>query len=161
MAERKRILPIIRRQTRSSFKDKAGTRQFALSSLPNLRFPNRSPRQTCFKARPVAMRVPNFDSGGQSPLQRDASSPQLGGCRPNHNRHYFFNVARSRAPKGSSRIRSCGDCRRMWTRPISGRGQLCGAESCSSFAPSRCRRMASTRGTYICVSAGRCSAMAS
>ena len=48
------------------------------------RIPNRSPCETCFKARQVAMRVPNFDSGGQSSLQRDASSPQPDGCRPNH-----------------------------------------------------------------------------
>jgi hypothetical protein len=38
------------------------------------RIPNRSPRETCFKARQVAMRVSNFDSGGQSFLKRDASS---------------------------------------------------------------------------------------
>jgi len=37
----------------------------------------------------------------------------------------------------------------------------CGAGSCCSFAPSRCKTMASTRGTYICVSAGRCPAMPS
>ena len=38
------------------------------------RLPNRSPHETGLKARWVAMRVPNFDSGGQSFLNRDASS---------------------------------------------------------------------------------------
>src|ERR1039457_4907099 len=33
-------------------------------------------------------------------------------------------------------------------RPLALINQPCGAESCSSFAPSRCRRTASTRGTY-------------
>jgi hypothetical protein len=38
------------------------------------RIPNRSPRETCLKARRVVMRVPNFGSGGQSSLKRDVSS---------------------------------------------------------------------------------------
>jgi hypothetical protein len=51
------------------------------------RIPNRSPRETCFKARRIAMRVPNFDSGGQSFFNRDGFHPgPTGGCRPNHSR---------------------------------------------------------------------------
>ena len=38
------------------------------------RIPNRLPRETCLEERRVAMRAPNFDSGGQSLLKRDVSS---------------------------------------------------------------------------------------
>jgi len=37
----------------------------------------------------------------------------------------------------------------------------CGAGRCCRLAPSRCKTTASTRGTYICVSAGRCPAISS
>jgi hypothetical protein len=46
------------------------------------RIPNRSPRETCLKARRVVMRVPNFDSGGQSLLKRDVSSRHPGRLPP-------------------------------------------------------------------------------
>ena len=46
------------------------------------RIPNRSPRETCLKARRVVMRVPNFDSGGQSLLKRDVSSRHPGRLSP-------------------------------------------------------------------------------
>jgi len=46
------------------------------------RIPNRSPRETCLKERRVAMRVPNFDSGGQSLLKRDVSSLHPGRLSP-------------------------------------------------------------------------------
>jgi hypothetical protein len=46
------------------------------------RIPNRSPRETCLKARRVVMRVPNFDSGGQSSFKRDVSSLRPGRLSP-------------------------------------------------------------------------------
>lgn len=51
-----------------------GVAEAQLCLIRTGRIPNRSPRETCLKARRVAMRVPNFDSGGQSFLKRDVSS---------------------------------------------------------------------------------------
>jgi len=46
------------------------------------RIPDRSPRETCLRARRVAMRLPNFDSGRQFALKRDASTLHPGRLSP-------------------------------------------------------------------------------
>ncbi len=54
-----------------------GVAEAQLIPIQTGRNPNRLPRETRLMARRVAIRAPDFDSDGQSSLQRDASSLHL------------------------------------------------------------------------------------
>jgi hypothetical protein len=60
-----------------------GVAEARLIPIRTGRIPNRSPRETCLKARRVAMRVPNFDSADSRFLNGMLHPYILSGCRPN------------------------------------------------------------------------------